>query len=709
MDTLDPAPVAPETAPNPATAAPDEQKTARIQMWRSNIARAKAFLKEVVPDWAINIDYRRGKPFDSDSDRDRIAVPLDWAATKAKQSQLFSQVPEVRLQARTPQFKAATPMFAKKVNEALTDARVGVAMDEELPDCINAAGVGAVLVAMDSLSEDRDVPTVDENTAAAMKAKGLTVPTQKMSVPTDTRFTVSRISPSDLLWEVSFTGSDFDDSPWIGNKGRTTWVGALGMFPKLTEDDKAKVCGADTRNSLDSLSAQSDDRRRQKPNDTVEYEQLFYKRYLFHPEETDFCALQRLVFLKGMNDPIVDESWSGQERDANRRIVGVRKFPIRVLTLTYVSDESIPPSDTAMGRPMVDELNRSRGQMIRNRESSTPLRWMNTNLIDPQVQVQMMRGTWQGTIPINGDGSRALGEVARANFPNEDFTFDNIAKADFRETWQVEDAIGVGPQIRSAAEANNRQQNYQTRIGYERARCAKHFVGIAEVMAGLVALRGQFTSEEMQVLGQLDPKQLSNCYAFNVRADSTLLLDSTQRIERLMTYLNMTAKSGVVDVVPVIAEITELNGLPPEVVHDMPEKGPEPLATSMRLTGAADLHDVMVVGMLMKSGQLPNADIMNAAKIFLSNIEVQPTPTPPQPPPDGAPAGPGAPAGGPSPAGGSPAASQPSSGQPTDAAPAPAAAQQPAAVQKGRPQAPYSAHPNWDTASRVEKRSDDGK
>lgn len=706
QDTMDVAPAPTETAPNPATAAPDQEAVARIVMWRGNLSRAKQFLRDVVPDWAINIDYRRGKPFDSDSDRDRIAVPLDWAATKAKQSQLFSQVPEIRLQARYAAYKASTQMFAKKVNEGLTDARVGVAMDEELPDCINAAGVGAVLVAMDSLSEDRDVPTVGPEIAAAMKAKGMTVPTQKRNVPTDTRFTVTRISPSDLLWEVSFTGSDFDDSPWLGNKGRTTWVGARGMFPKLTDDDKAKVCGADTRNTLDSLAAQSDDRRRQKPNDTVEYEQVFYKRYLFHAEETDFCALHRLVFLKGMNDPIVDEPWTGQERNEQGRILGVRKFPIRVLTLTYISDESIPPSDTAMGRPMVDELNRSRGQMIRNRESSTPLRWMNTNLVDPQVQVQMMRGTWQGTIPINGDGSRALGEVARANFPNEDFTFDNIAKADFRETWQVEDAVGIGPQIRSAAEANNRQQNYQTRIGYERARCAKHFVGIAEVMAGLIALRGTFSPEELQVLGNMDPKLLSDCYAFNVRADSTLLLDSTQRIERLMTFLNMTAKSGCVDVVAVISEIAELNGLPPETVHKMPEKGPEPMSASLRLSGATDMNDVMTLAMLAHSNQLPTPEDVNAAKMVLASLPQQPQVMPPNPGGPGGPDGPPPPDGPPSAGGGRPQNQPPSlqsNGQ------APAAAQQTGPQQTGRPQAPYAAHPNWDAASRVEKRSDDGK
>jgi hypothetical protein len=38
------------------------------------------------------------------------------------------------------------------------------------------------------------------------------------------------------------------------------------------------------------------------------------------------------------------------------KLVGMRRFPIRVLTLTYIPDTAIPPSDTSVSRPQVREL-----------------------------------------------------------------------------------------------------------------------------------------------------------------------------------------------------------------------------------------------------------------------------------------------------------------------------------------------------------------
>lgn len=657
----------------------------RTQMWLGEVARTKAHRKELVPDWSISVDYRRGKPFSADSDNDRVQVPIDWAMTKAKQAQLFSAVPQLRLTHKSEAYKLSAPMFARKINDALGAARVGVAMDEVLPDCINAAGVGAVLVSYDVLTEPRDIPTVDQMTAAAYTQAGQEVPVKTVNVVLDSRMCVSRISPSDLLWDLSFTGSDFDDSAWLGYDGRKSWPDAMKSF-KLDEAKKAEYITGDTRKANEQLSADPTQATARK-DDQVEFQELYYKRYLYHDDETSYTALQRLVFIKGKL--VIDEPWNGQKR-IDRKLCGSRKFPIRVLTLTYLSDESIPPSDSAMGRPQVDEINEGRSQAILDRKRSTPLRWFDVNRVDPQIQTLLLRGTFQGIIPMNGDGNRAIGEVARAAYPQEDYAFANQAMTDIRQTWQVEDAVGAGPQIRSAEEARNRQSNFQTRIGYERARCAKFFVGIGEVVAGLLSLYGQFTPEELALLQKagIVKEQLSDCYAFNVFVDSTLLLDAGQRIERLMSYLNMTVKSGFIDPTDVIIELTELHGIDPARVTKAPQpQGPEPMNVSLRLSGAADMNDVLVLAMLLQTGQGPKPESINAAKLLLANVPAQPTPAAPpegQPPADGAPGAP-----------------------PADAPPAAAPGAGPAVLPQHVAQT--DAHPAWNTATRVEKRAEDGK
>jgi hypothetical protein len=691
--------VAPAEAPQIESGVKGEELDPRLQAFKARISRCQMLRRNLIQDWSLNVDYRRGKPFEDDSDNDRIQVTVDWSATKAKQAQLFSQVPEVRLTHKQDAYKASAPMFAKKLNDMLCLAKVGNAMDETLPDTINAAGFGTVLVSYEALTEDRDIPQVPPQVAAQLKAYGKEVPTQTVQVILNRRFLVGRVSPSDALWDIAFAGSDFNDSPWVGRDGRTTWAGAKRNW-KLSEDQKSTVCGGDTRSTQDTIASDGTNQK-YKEADIVEFEEVFYRRHLYHDDETNYDAIHHLVFLNGITAPVVDELWAGQKRDDQdpSKIYGSRKYPLQFLTLTYLTDECIPPSDSAMGRPTVNELNRSRTQMIKNREASTPWRWFDVNRVPNEVQTQLMRGTWQGALPMNGNGNTAMGEVARAAYPNEDFNFDNIAKQDLRETWQVEDTVGNGPAIRSAEEARNRQGNFQTRIGYERARCAKFFVNIAEVMAGLLALYGEFTDEEKQRLGGLDPRMLADYYSFNVRADSTLLLDSEQRVERLMKFLNMTAKSGFVDVAPIIAEICELEGLDPGVIMKQPpQPGPDPLSTSLRLTGAEDLQNPLVIAMLMKADQFPSPEQVNNAKIVLAMLQQQPTAAPP-PTGEGGPQGPD---GGPS--------APPPAGGPGQPPPPPAGGPPPPAGGRiVRPAQPYSAHPEWNTASRIEKRAEDGK
>jgi hypothetical protein len=45
--------------------------------------------------------------------------------------------------------------------------------------------------------------------------------------------------------------------------------------------------------------------------------------------------------------------------------------------------------------------------MFMNRKFSQPMRWYDVNRLDPLVQEQLMAGTFQGIIPVNGDGSRS--------------------------------------------------------------------------------------------------------------------------------------------------------------------------------------------------------------------------------------------------------------------------------------------------------------
>jgi hypothetical protein len=409
-----------------------------------------------------------------------------------------------------------------------------------------------------------------------------------------------------------------------------TWAEAKSAF-NLRDEDRDRTTSKDT-SSQDRLVPENGLR---SDEDVVTFDEVYYWRHLFHTEEKYFDAIQRVVLVNGLDRPVVDEPWRGQRFDETTgSYVGACRFPIRILTLTYISGQFVPPSDSAIARPQVNELIRSRSQMVQQRDHSIPIRWYDVNRVDPDVQESLMRGTWQGFIPTNGNGQNAIGEVARASYPREDFEFDRIAKQDIAEAWQVgPNQMGtLASGERSASEANIAQANFQTRIGYERARVVSFFVGIAEVIAGLLALYGDFSLPSVgqdgeQRLQSWDRTRINGQFVYSVRADASVLLDANQRIQRLTQFLNLTAKSGFVNVKPIVEELAALTGLDPAtVVIDPAPRQPDQLNVSIR--NYEDVRDPIMLALLMKTGQAPSPQDLEAAKRLIQEAGPAPVPVP---------------------------------------------------------------------------------
>jgi len=611
--------------------------------FRTRIEACKNYRKKLIPTWVANIDYRRGKPFTSQTDEDRVAVNMDWSLTKTKHADLFSQIPQVRIN-HSPQSVQAGPWlhaFEQKINDSLISSGIEAAMDECLPDVINAAGIAGVIILHESLTEDKEVPSIDFATlppeiaaqvqSSGMMPDGSPVPTEVVPQILDHRYAITRLSPSDLLWPISFTGSDFDNAPWVGRSGRLSWAQAIQCFGKtdqrpngLVESDKEKL--GEERTSLDRLTHDVD-KDKIAADDEVGFDEVFYKEFHFNPEAKSFSTIHHLVFINGKEIPIIDEPWKGQEADKeDGLLIGSMKYPIRLLTLNYISDEAIPPSDTAIGRAQVNELAKGRSQMILQRERSLPVRWVNINGVDPTVTQSLMRGTWNGMIPVQSDGTRLIGEVARATMPQENFLFDRIIKADLNELWNLgPNQQGEGTGIETAAEANAVQLNYQTRLGRERAKVAKFFVSIAEVLGGLVSLY-----EQPEEFGEGFNKTITRTLNYSILADSTVLVDAKQRMKQIVDFVNFTAKSGFLNLEPILKELATLSGFDANlVIQPPPPKPPAEPNISLRLTGVEDLSSPMSLAMLIKSGQAPSPEEISKAKQLIAQASMPPPNAPP--------------------------------------------------------------------------------
>lgn len=623
-----------QTTSEPAEAPVDEQQKKKNKRFRSQIELCKSHKRgKLVKEWQTNKDYRLNQPYLTSSGEDRIAVPLDWTLTKQKVASLFSQVPAVRVshppQTVAPDVLPWVHSYEQRINDVNIAAGIEGVMDETIPDCVSTAGIGIAIVAREAITEQVEVPALDMETlppilqqiilTTGVMPDGSPIPTEMVPRELDSRYTVTRISPVDFLWPLTFNGSDYNKAPWIGRTGRTSWSEAVQRFG-LMEDDKIKVIGED-RGTLDRLDRLEDAHEEEAAEleDSVAFDEIFYKDFQFDTSARSYDSIHHVVFVHGKKDPVIDEPWQGQRQDQETgQLIGALKYPIRVLTLTYISDEAIPPSDTAIGRSPVDEVNAYRTNNMLQRKHSLPARWINTDRIDPTVAYTLMRGVFQGMIPIQGIGTNAIGEVPRSAMPQENYIGDRTSKNDLMESWQVGGGLW-GSDIETKAEVDAASHGMETRISRERAKVGAFFVGIAEVLGGLISI-----FEDPASFGEGFSPLVSRTLSYSILADSTVLLDSNQLLKRRMQFLNFTAKSGWVNIEPVLKEIAALHGLDPAVVIRPPEPGrPDPMNISLRMTGSEDLYQPLMLAMVMEHGLGPSPQRIEEAKKL---IEIAVTP-----------------------------------------------------------------------------------
>ncbi len=614
----------------------DPKDKKRWQEFRGRIDLTKKYKKQLIRNWTTNIDFRRGKLYGSQDDNDTVSVNLDWSYTKTKQAALFSQVPRVSV-VHHPESLAApwVSAYERKLNDVLKEAGIEATMDEVMPDCINAAGFGIAMVSYDSLTEMRDVPNVDlsvfppEVQMMALKTGkifGTPIPVESTPHKIASRYVVRRISPSDFLWPTDFTGSDFDTAPWLGYSGRITWEEAKSRF-NLDDTVKDKVL-VDDRNFDDRLTNDVEKAEEYEDN-KVGFDEIFYHEYQYNAEAKSFKTIHHLVFLHGLPEPVIDQQWAGQmpnEQDPSR-VMGAQKKPLRVLTLTYLTDEDIPPSDSAIARAQVLELNRGRTNMSRQRARNAPWTWYDVNRLDPTIQSAMLRGTWMPAVPVQGDGSRIIGSIQQPALQQENYLFDRIAKADAQELWTIgSNQLGTGGDVETKGEANVIQGNFMTKVGRERARVASFFVGIAEVVGGFISL-----FEDPAQFGEGFDPSICEKLEFSILADSTVLIDSQQRLQQLNNFVNTYAKSGWINVEPILKEIATLVGLDPNTVVTKPEpQAPPPPNISLRLTGGDDMMNPLLLAFMLQTGQAPNEQMIEKAKELIQKaVEMTGPMTPP--------------------------------------------------------------------------------
>jgi len=655
-------------------AEPDSPTMSKKQIETYFKTRAKSCKTEkdsLIQEWRRNVELRIGhvaelytNGFNVPFDELQTELNPDWSLTKTKTANLYSQVPTVRLSSENKAYRPALPPFAKQLNYEISPKRsnIGAAMEECLNDVVNAAGICLIFTGYMARYNEKLISALDEQTMALFPPEMLQtlaeteveddwdpspehlepmlaqfqLPMKRTHEVVSDRIFTRRISPVDGLWPADFTGSDFNEADFAGYTGKLSWAEAKLEF-KLQDGQYDSVV-SDSAEAQDKTLRSNWERAGLADTKKVKFDDIYYWRYRVDPDEKSLDCIWRIVYVEGLDEPAIHEPWKGQQKvsfddenpEAGHYYIGNTRFPVQFCTLTYITDNPIPPSDSSAGRPQVNDLRRSRRDMFNNRAHSVPIRWFDVNRIDQTIQTMLMRGTWQGMIPTNGDGSRAIGEIARASYPGENLSFDQQAMQDLHDSWQLSpQQISGADQSGTATAANISQQNFATRMGQERGRVAKFFLNVCELVAGYLVLYSDFpilTPEEKEAMeGAWDNKRITQNLAFKILPDTQIVLDSNSRIQMLTNFLNITVKSGFINPKPIIVEIAELSGIDPtEVVVDPTPPVPEP-PFKFSFSGKDDLTNVLVLATFIAKGEPPTIEQIKQAKTLIVETGTLPT------------------------------------------------------------------------------------
>lgn len=650
-------PVSAETPPPSAKPALKKKvESAVVKKLKAAVKASRKRRRDYLPTWQDNVARRVNQPLTQDPSSDTVVVSTDWSRTKNKQAQLFFQCPTIRLTARHPSHASQAPLFAAAINFELDRIHAYAAIDECMADAINGSGLAAAIVGYTGTFEKTTIPNLDVSQytpeQVQMQREAGSLQDKEVARPVYECYYIDRISPARLLWPSEFKGTDWTKAPWLGYEGylplaeaqRRGWVPDDFEGEEITADslaDDVNLIGAETL----------------EPGLYVKFVMVFYYASQFDKSEPHPECIRRMVLIDGLetDEPAVDEklAWQryvepvttmgpdGKPKTVPGHYIGMTTLPIKVLTLTTISDLAIPPSDTEIGRAQVDELNAHRSMMVRERKTSVPIRWFDTNMLDGDVAELLRSGKQQDMIPINGPGERAIGEVARANYPRVNIEGMNVITRDLDESWSMSAAQqGTNASSEtSAAEIKSTDSWATVRLEYERARTLRFALALAEGLGDLMQLFAD-AEEYVEVIGQdgvatlqaWDKTKIAGKYLFKAQPDSSVRVDINAKKAEFLNKYKLVRRDPLFNPQDLALEYCEIYGRDPAKALKPPEPPPKKEPTVRWSLKGEDVLNPIVLAHLQKSGIVVTAEEIAAAKkLIADSVVLAPPPMPGQP------------------------------------------------------------------------------
>ena len=617
-------PAAPSMGPQPLVLTADQ-----VSAWRRRVAASNEATKPVLDAGKVHIERYKGKYLEGTPSSDQVCVPTDFYYIEQKKAQLFYRLPEIFLKAQQPGKADAAVVFQAVINQKLGPQGVHILprIKQVLFDVLCPTGYGAIKVGFEAITDGQG------------EVDGLGVPNIIAK-----RYFAEHVSPGDLVVPADFVGLDFDDAPYL----------AIRFREDLPDDASGGSDRADDRRLVPLPAAALSARAKQRTGYEVWYKAATFDRDVKHPD--------RIRCFKIYDD---DEQAQVTVRDspyqqiAQGKVTGMLGFPICPLTLRFVSDSWMVPSDAGMARNTADELSKGRTQMIQQRERSKSQWGFDSTRVDKDIQQKIERNELGAGIPFNGPGADATWPINKGQFGRENFTFNDYIQKDLDRIWGLgaNQTSTLQEGGRTATELQIIQSASQTRLEQEREAVLGWYLN--KIIPKFASLLQQFADEDefveligadVQRLQQIpdEVKQqaqqsgqdarmlvpwnkdaIQGRFAFAAKANSQLFLDVAQYRKQLMDLYQFFANDPTVNRAELVREILQAYGFDPsKLIQQPPPKTAEPPKPALSFSGMdvspASPQSPIVLDILSKLGIPVDPNVIATALAMFQQMPPSP-------------------------------------------------------------------------------------
>lgn len=598
----------------------------QIEQWKEDLEQARSVRKSVQAWWDANVKaYAPDVTSSPDDYGATVNTNRDFTLVERKKADLFYQQPDVQA-VPSPLMVGQEPIL--DTHTAILNARLGVhgvdakdLVHRVLFDVLCPSGTGFSVMGYEQFGPMQE--TIDPTTGQPVSVQ----------VPVFSDVFWRWISPKQILIPKSFRSTRWDDAPWLGFEFEwpVAVAAAKGWAPPNFEGGES----SDAELYFDhGIEASANTK-------VVKGTFLFYKSCLYRPDRPHPQHQSMLVFIDGVEAPVEhkDSPYQSLNEQGTLTPDSLIGFPIHPLTIRQLSDSAYVPSDCTISRPLVNELNRFRGQMVEQRNANI-MRWMyNTDVLPPSALDKIVTSPLGGMIGVPGEayvGEGAIKELPHGSFPRENFSFNDYLDNDLSRTHAV-DANGSGAQSSgdtTATEANIVQSNVNARLGLERGVVLDWFIKGCTKYSTLI--QRFLTVQEAAII--VGPKQamawdqwrktVPAAMAFTALPDSALRHDLASERKRALDEYAFFAKDPMIDRMKLLKHLLPRLHYPFDVlVQQQPEQKPEPPKLTLSI-GAADLDPMsasygnvyqVLTQMGMKNLAEPSVDPVQAHMMQAAN------------------------------------------------------------------------------------------